>query len=996
MVSVKHDPSAKSPKPGSDETLLRALARLDSLAEIVLDVDRQGSIIYINQRWNTLLSYDVETCIGCSLFDYIHTDDHARAKALIDQALLSTNNTAAHTTVNKTDISVNEKDNTAIESQLGASSDSLSDRLRLHAADHHYHAFNISCLSGASQDVIAITLSQIPSFSQGPSTSQVPQDPPAFVSTKAAPIELNTSGKRHSVPALVADHQQNYLDTVMDQMAEGFGVARLDGSIEYANKAWLSMHGYESDEDLLGLDYQIFRASETERISADDLLAFFLEVGVFKGESKHKRKDGSEFIAEVTASLLYDIADEPYAIIAFMHDITEQKHSQQQLTDSEQQREKQAQITDSILNSLPGIFYIFDQSGRLLRWNKDFEQVMGYSEQQIGNMTLFDYIDPSCHSDIKNVINTLFQEGSTSFETRLIDAKGQSFTYLLTGRTLVLNGRICAVGMGQNIETHKRIEADLADREASLRITLNSITDGVIATDAAGHIIDMNPVAERMLGWRLSIIEGQLISSAMSLYDEEGESPFLNPVQDVFSYQQTIEIAEPLLLKREDGKDSLVSITAAPMWRSKEVISGVVLVMRNVTESYRLEQMALKAKADAAAAEAENEAKSQFLANMSHEIRTPMSGVLGMNRLLMETGLTDEQAYYVNTIDRCGEGLLFLINDILDFSKIEAGKLQLENIDFNFYQFMDDFVERMRFQAVEKALQFTCEIEDTVPMYIKGDSVRIGQILTNLVGNAFKFTHQGSVCIRVEMFDTSADGIRLIFHVSDTGIGIEPEKRQQLFTSFSQADLSTTRKYGGTGLGLSISKQLTDLMDGDIGFDEDYIGGTSLWFTLKLGFAEQEGLTQLISSTEDDDQGSGNSLNGKVDIHQDWLVLLVEDNIVNQQVAMGVLTRLGVNVDVAQNGQEAIDALQLNKYDLIFMDCQMPVLDGFSATVEIRRIEEASQQLRTPIIAMTANAMKGDREACLNAGMDDYLTKPISFDSVAKVLNEWLAATRLD
>lgn len=941
MVSFKRDSTAKTPSKEISPADSKALQRLDALSDIVLDLDQHANIIYINQRWQSLLHHEIDDCLGLSLKHYLHPDDEPHLQSLFDQSRLAATHLPPSTSSSAPDLACA--------------------RLRLRNTQQQYIHFDASCLTGSFDNGVTLTLSK-------------------------ATIAL------HSVP----QYQKTYLDVMMDQMIEGFAVARLDGTVEYTNKAWQLLHGYEADKDFSGSDYHIFRSDEAERINIDDLLAFFLKSGVYKGESKHKRKDGSEFIAEMTASLLYDDDNEPYAIIAFMRDITERKQSQQQLNESELRRVKQAQITDFILNSLPGIFYIFDQDGHFLRWNENFEKVLGYHSDAIGSMTLFDFVDTHSRSQLKSRVSTLFQEGKASFEARLLDANGQASTYLLTGHTLVLDGRICAVGMGQNIENHKRIESDLADRETSLRITLNSITNAVITIDSSGHISDMNPVAERMMGWRLSVVEGQLLSSTLSLYDEHGLSLFPNPVKNVLETQQAIDIAEPVLLKRPDGKDFFVSITASPMWRSENTISGVVLVMRNITESYRLEKMARKAKADAAVAAAENEAKSTFLANMSHEIRTPMSGVLGMNRLLMETVLTDEQAYYVNTIDRCGEGLLSLINDILDFSKIEAGKLLLENIDFNFHQFMEDFVERTRFQAIEKSLDFSCHIDDAVPVYLKGDSVRIGQILTNLVGNAFKFTQQGEVTITVDVKDTSLDAMELIFHVTDTGIGIEKSKRSTLFSSFSQADLSTTRQYGGTGLGLTISKQLAELMQGDIGFDDEYDDGTSLWFTIKLDFAEQDNLTDLIAHSDGQEEGgaSHQSLD-HLALNQDWLVLLVEDNIVNQQVALGVLTRLGVNVDIANNGQEALDALKLNKYDLIFMDCQMPVLDGFSATKEIRKIEQLSTEERTPIVAMTANAMKGDKERCLDAGMDDYLTKPISFDSVAHVLHEWISTADL-
>lgn len=671
--------------------------------------------------------------------------------------------------------------------------------------------------------------------------------------------------------------------------------------------------------------------------------------------------------------------------------------------------------------------------------------------------------------------------------------------------------------MANNIEG---LIASLGKSESKNKLLATIVeqsSEAIWTKDLAGIITSWNSGAATMFGYPPAEAMGHALKVGESTPEEEAARRQRLVAGEKFSYDARAITRSGTVID--------IQVAIAPLLDDANRCIGSIAVARDVTQHKRSEEALRLARE---AAEAASHAKSSFLARMSHEIRTPMNGVLGMTELLLETGLSSTQRKYAETVQRSGQNLLSIINDLLDFSKIEAGKLELENVDMDLRRTVEDVVDLLAERAHSKGLELACSIPPDLATQVRGDPLRLGQVLTNLVGNAIKFTEQGSVVIRATSVEESARSVTMRFEVSDTGVGISPEAQSRIFDEFSQADGSTTRKHGGSGLGLAISKQLVEMMGGSIHVESALGAGSTFRFTARFEKQEAQspeasraapvgmltgvralivestainrgilnsqmsnwGMTNRVAATPEqaidllaqaaargapydiaiidlglpgmDALELARAIRSRAEIAKVRLVmltrrqvdirnardagidaclakpvrqtvlyeclvnvmagqaqetvaapavwepvntapaglrgniLLVEDNLINQQVALGILQMQGYNVTVVNNGREALDAHAQGAFDLILMDCHMPEMDGFEATREIRAREQTAVGKRVPIVALTANAMAQDREECLNAGMDDHLSKPFSMQTLQDMLDRWMpqAASR--
>ena len=657
------------------------------------------------------------------------------------------------------------------------------------------------------------------------------------------------------------------------------------------------------------------------------------------------------------------------------------------------QQEDQIQEHNRFLNSLTDALgegvIATDAEGRCTFMNAEAERLLGWQRDEMAGAVVHDRIHyqtgtgipvgkEECPMHAAVVSGHVFRSDLDAFTRKNGTVFPVSVVSMPIYRGETLAGTVAAF---QDITERKRDEEYLLATSSRLSALIESLQASVLVEDEQGSVVLANQtfcntfqpgaVSQQMMG----IPAGPVLDECRSLMSVPGDYAAL-----LERLRHEREPAMALELPMADGRVlelDFVPIFLFPSMPQAEDCRGQLWLFRDITERKQAEIEIRQARESA---EQANSAKSDFLANMSHEIRTPMNGVIGMTELALETKLDAQQRDYLEMVKASADSLLVIINDILDFSKIEAGKLEIESVGFVVRDEISRILKPLQFRAEQKGLLLDHFVDPLVPEVLVGDPVRLRQILINLVGNALKFTEQGGVSVSVVLAVKSEAGVDLHVSVRDTGIGIPADKQAGIFEAFSQADGSITRRFGGTGLGLAICQKLVTMMQGRIWVVSGEGAGSTFHFTLRLGIGEMATLTTQAAVAPP---------------VRPLRVLLAEDNLINQRLAVTLLERKGHHVRVCGNGEEALHALAEETFDLVLMDVQMPVMGGFEATRLIRE-REASEGGHQAIVAMTANAMQGDRERCLQAGMDGYVSKPVRAEEMYATIAACLPAAVID
>jgi len=930
-------------------------------------------------------------------------------------------------------------------------------------------------------------------------------------------LEKEISERQEVEQRLLASEER--FRSAFEEAPFGMLLAAPDGRLLQVNKTFCQLVGRSEQELLAGSWKEITHPDDLgfSLAAVDQLLrgtASFVEF-----EKRYIGIRGNVIQAHLRISLLRDSEGQPSHFITHIEDITDRQRAEAELRDREERFR-------NAFEHAPFGICVSGRNRQLLQVNATLCHMLGYSEEELLARSVDDITHPDDVSILHEAIERLVRDlpMCVEYEKRCLHSLGQ----IVWARVRISMAADAAdawhfVTHIEDITERKRAEEAIRASEDRVRLLLDSTAEAIYGIDLNGHCTFANPACLRLLGYADSqAVIGRKMHNLVH-HARAGSSP--SPVDQCRIIRASREgngsHIDDEVLWRADGTSFPAEYWSHPIRKDGEVI-GAVVTFLDITERKRAEEELVRAKEQA---EAASRAKSRFLANMSHEIRTPMNGVIGMVRVLLDTGLSSEQRRYAEVVRNSAETLKSLLDHILDLSKIEAGKMTLESLDFDVREVLEGAVETLAIQASRKGLELTCLVSPETPSRMRGDPGRLRQIVNNLAANAIKFTERGDVAIRVKPASHDAHRATLEFAIRDTGIGIPKERAAALFSPFVQADESTTRKFGGTGLGLAISRQLAELMGGRIGLESEEGRGSTFWFTAVfdrqppeslpaarpvelLGVkalvadhqpANREVVTTLLrswncrsSEAADADsalaqlgqaaqagdpfeivlvnrnlpgagsealarrilanpalnnavlllmaplgeegaaarmQASGfaasvskpilearlrdalaSALGRRTDpeppttahptprrrivIDSHARILLAEDNPVNLEVALAMLGQFGLTAQPVFNGVEAVKALQNTAFDLVLMDCEMPEMDGYEATRRVRDPQTGALNPRIPIVAVTASAMPGDRERCIRAGMDDYLSKPIEPDELAQVLAKWLGSTR--
>ena len=920
------------------------------------------------------------------------------------------------------------------------------------------------------------------------------------------PASLSAENERLKSELAACRKSQAALHAILDNTTDGIIAMRPDGTL-FMNVRAAEIWSVPEDQ-ISNVDGPAFRELVASQLK--DPEEFWRLAGALDRSSNQEwsgtlaLKDGR--IIERRTRPQYVFGKQLGSVVVY-RDVTSQVLHEREMT-----------FNALVLDNSGPIAWIDRDSGRFTYANRAMCEHLGYPRAEVLALRVKD-IDPEFSPERRHYVTGELIQGRTAvFDTHHIRKDGAVRDVAVAVFLTEHAGQAVFVVSVRDFTEQRAAQREQARQQALLKAVMGSIVDPIYFRDLQGRLLGCNQAYADLVGRRIEQLRGL---TAAQVFPADRARRIAEKDRTVLS--TLAPASSEHWIDHPDGRRVLIESLLSPLWDESGKPMGLLGIGRDVTGRKQAEEELRAAKE---AAEAATQAKSAFLANMSHEIRTPMNAIIGLSHLVLKTELTPKQRDYIEKVQGAGQHLLRVINDILDFSKVEAGKLELETAQFDLAHMLESTCTLVSTAAEAKGLELVLEIDPKVPKLLIGDSLRIGQVLLNLANNAVKFTERGEVGICVKAIESGAESVVLEFAVRDTGIGLSPEQIERLFQSFSQADTSTTRRFGGTGLGLAICRKLVELMGGEVGLDSEQGRGSSFWFRVPLGIGPQaepdlvlqpdlHGCRALVvddsfyaraaivdmlhdMSFEVSEVPSGEKAIDAVReaavegrpfqvVYLDWRmpgmdgletarrirelglelpptlmmvsaycreemmmqaesvgieavlvkpvhasalfdatvqvlsrregkpagqqprngpqeggdappallaairgsrVLVVEDNEINQMVAEEMLHQAGMQVEVAENGELALQKVQAGYYDLVFMDMQMPVMDGVTATREIRKISRLAQ---LPIVAMTANAMEQDRRLCLDAGMNDTLTKPVAPAALWTALLRWIA-----